>query len=86
MNGTLYSMGMLETGAGFMVAGLVGILFGLFLEQGGLGSSRRLTAVFYWKDMTLVKVMFTAMAVALVGCHYVVRLGWLSPAGVSPVV
>lgn len=79
MTGTLYSLGMLQTGAGFMTAGLIGVMFGLFLEQAGFGSSRKLTSVFYFKDMTVVKVMLTAMAVAMVGYRYLTRLGWLAP-------
>lgn len=79
MNGTLYALDLLQSGAGFMVAGLIGILFGLFLEQSGFGSSRRLTGVFYLRDMTVLKVMLTAIVVTLVGYHYLVALGWLSP-------
>jgi thiosulfate/3-mercaptopyruvate sulfurtransferase len=79
MTGTLYGMQLLNAPAGFMMAGLIGLLFGLFLEQAGFGSSRKLTAVFYFKDMTVLKVMFTAIAVALVGYHYLVAFGWLDP-------
>ncbi len=82
MNGTLYALDLLQSGAGFMVAGLIGILFGFFLEQAGLGSSRRLTGVFYLRDMTALKVMLTTVVVTLVGYHYLVALGWLSPAQV----
>lgn len=80
MNGTLYALDLLQSGAGFMVAGLIGILFGFFLEQAGFGSSRKLTAVFYFRDMAVIKVMLTAAVVCLVGYHYLVALGWLSPA------
>lgn len=79
MSGTLYATNLLQTGAGFMTSCLVGILFGLFLEQAGFGSSRRLTGIFYFRDMTVLKVMFTAIAVALIGYHYVVGFGWLAP-------
>ena len=84
MNGTLYALDLLQSGAGFMVAGLIGILFGLFLEQAGFGSSRRLTGVFYLRDMTVLKVILTAVVVTLVGYHYLVALGWLSPDQVYP--
>ena len=82
MNGTLYSLGLLQSGAGFMVAGLIGILFGLFLEQAGFGSSRRLAGVFYLREMAVFKVMLTAVVVSLVGYQYLVALGWLSEAQV----
>ena len=82
MNATLYAMDALQTGTGFMMACLLGILFGFFLEQAGFGSSRRLTGIFYFKDMAVLKVMFTAVVVAMVGYHYLVALGWLRPAHV----
>lgn len=44
-----------------------GILFGLFLERAGFGSSKKLTAMFYLKDFAVLRVMFTAVVVAMVG-------------------
>ena len=78
MSGTLYATGALQTGVGFMISGLLGILFGFFLEQAGFGSSRKLTGIFYFRDMAVLKVMFTAVIVAMVGVHYLLALGWLS--------
>jgi 3-mercaptopyruvate sulfurtransferase SseA len=82
MNTTMFASGLLETGAGLGAALLVGLLFGLFLEQAGFGSSRRLTGVFYFRDMTVVKVMFAAVVTCLVGYQYAVAFGWLAPSGV----
>ena len=82
MNGTLFSLDLLNTPVGFLVAGLIGLLFGFFLEQAGFGSSRKLTGIFYFKDMAVLKVMFTAIVVALVGYRYLTALGWLQPADV----
>lgn len=79
MNGTLYALDLLQSSGGFMIAGLIGILFGIFLEQAGFGSSRKLTAVFYFRDMAVLKVMLSAVVVCLVGYRYLVALGWLSP-------
>jgi len=79
MSGTLYAMDLLQSGTGFMIAGLIGILFGFFLEQAGFGSSRKLTAIFYFRDMAVLKVMFTAVIVALLGYRYLVAMGWLIP-------
>jgi hypothetical protein len=42
----------------------IGILFGFFLEAGGLGSPRKLTAQLSMRDWTVFKVMFTAIVVA----------------------
>jgi len=82
MTGTLYSMGLLDSVCGLAAAGLIGLLFGLFLEQAGFGSSRKLVSVFYFRDMSVIKVMFTAVVTALVGYQYLVAWGWLEPNGI----
>jgi uncharacterized membrane protein YedE/YeeE len=48
---------------------LFGFFFGLFLERGGLGDPHKLTGVFYLKDFTVPKVMFTAIVVASTGLY-----------------
>jgi hypothetical protein len=45
----------------------LGAGFGFCLERAGFGSARKLTAVFYFYDMAVVKVMFTAIVTAMVG-------------------
>jgi rhodanese-related sulfurtransferase len=45
---------------------LVGLAFGATLEMAGFGNSKKLAAQFYFKDMTVFKVMFTAIIVACV--------------------
>lgn len=45
----------------------LGLAFGFSLERGGLAGARKLTAVFYFYDMTVVKVMFTAVVTAMAG-------------------
>jgi rhodanese-related sulfurtransferase len=45
---------------------LIGIAFGAVLEMAGFGNSRKLAAQFYFKDMTVLKVMFTGIIVAMV--------------------
>jgi hypothetical protein len=44
---------------------LLGVGSGFALERAGLGSARKLTAVFYLWDMVAVKVMFTAIVTAM---------------------
>ncbi len=44
----------------------IGFAFGYVLEIAGFGNSPRLAAQFYFKDMTVLKVMFTAIIVAMV--------------------
>jgi len=50
----------------FVVYGLIGVLFGAALETAGFGNSTKLAAQFYFKDLTVFKVMFTAIIVACV--------------------
>ena len=45
---------------------LIGLGFGASLEMAGFADSRRLAAQFYFKNMTVLKVMFTAIVTAMV--------------------
>ena len=45
---------------------IVGFSFGYVLEIAGFGNSKKLAAQFYFKDMTVLKVMFSAIIVAMV--------------------
>jgi rhodanese-related sulfurtransferase len=49
-----------------LVFGAIGFGFGAALEMGGFGDTRKLAGQFYFKDMTVLKVMFTGIAVAAV--------------------
>ncbi len=53
----------------FAIFLLLGFAFGVVLELSGFGDSRRLAAQFYLRDMTVLKVMFTGIAVAAVLIH-----------------
>jgi rhodanese-related sulfurtransferase len=44
---------------------LIGVAFGAVLESAGFGNSKKLAAQFYFKDLTVFKVMFTAIIVAM---------------------
>jgi len=62
----------------FIVTSLVlGFFFGFFLERAGFSSALKLTAQFYFRDFAVLKVMFTAIIVAMVGIAYFAMLGWL---------
>ena len=50
----------------YVVFGLIGFAFGFTLEMSGFGNSRKLAAQFYFTEMTVLKVMFTAIIVAMV--------------------
>jgi thiosulfate/3-mercaptopyruvate sulfurtransferase len=80
---TLYSLDALQTPVAFFLAFLIGLGFGTALEQAGFGSSRRLSAIFYFQDMTVLKVMFTAVITAMLGLSYCFALGLLKPGDVN---
>ena len=44
----------------------IGFGFGFALEKAGFGNANKIAAQFYLHDMTVLKVMFTAIAVAMV--------------------
>jgi rhodanese-related sulfurtransferase len=50
----------------YVVFLLIGFAFGYVLEIAGFGNSRKLAAQFYFKDMTVLKVMFGAIITAMV--------------------
>jgi hypothetical protein len=56
---------------------LIGIAFGVALERAGLGSARKLTGQFYLTDLTVFKVMFTAIVTTMLGLFWLARLGFI---------
>ncbi len=63
--------------ADLAIALALGVGFGVALERAGFGSARRLTAVFYFWDMAVVKVMFTAVVTTMVGLFGLAAAGLL---------
>ena len=63
--------------ASLVVAFLIGIGFGFFLERAGFGSARKLVSQFYLNDLAVFKVMFTAIVTAMLGVTYLAWAGWL---------
>ncbi|MFZ5558276.1 MAG: DUF6691 family protein [Pseudomonadota bacterium] len=59
------------------IAFAIGIGFGFLLERAGFGGARKLTAVFYFYDMAVLKVMFTAIVTTLAGLFLLSAAGWL---------
>jgi uncharacterized membrane protein YedE/YeeE/rhodanese-related sulfurtransferase len=60
-----------------LTAVVLGFLFGFSLERGGFGNARKLAGQFYLHDMTVFKVMFTAILVAMVGLYTLAGVGWV---------
>jgi rhodanese-related sulfurtransferase len=50
----------------YLVFGVIGFFFGFVLEMSGFGNSKKLAAQFYFKDLTVLKVMFGAIVTAMV--------------------
>jgi len=77
MNAPLFKFGMFGDETSLVVAFVIGIAFGFFLERAGFGSARKLSAQFYFTDMTVFKVMFTAIVTAMIGLFYLSWAGFL---------
>lgn len=61
----------------YTIAMVIGIGFGYTLESAGFGKSTKLAAQFYFTDMTVFKVMFTGIIVAMVLVFGSSAMGWL---------
>src|SRR5512144_952575 len=74
----------------YVLFGLIGFAFGFTLEMSGFGDSRKLAAQFYFTELTVLKVMFTAIVTAMVLLFGAVGLGildfnqvWVNPTYLS---
>jgi len=56
---------------------LTGIAFGMFLEKAGFGNARKLVQQFYFSDMSMFKVLFSAIITAMVGIYWLSYFGLL---------
>lgn len=70
----------------YLLFGGIGFAFGYTLESAGFGDSTKLAGQFYFRELTVLKVMFTAIAVAMVLTFGAVGLGvldfgqvWVNP-------
>ena len=74
MTGPLYMWGVISYGTSLGLGVLIGFAFGLFLERSGFGDARVLVDIFYFRDMRVLKVMFSAIVTAMVS---LLVLSWL---------
>lgn len=65
------------------LAVVIGIGMGFFLERAGFGSAKKLVGQFYLHDMTVFKVMFTAIVTAMTGIFILSSVGFLDLGQVS---
>ena len=68
---------MLPPVAEFLPVLFIGLLFGIALEVAGFGNSRVLASQFYFHDMRVFKVMFTAIITAATGVAILTTVGLL---------
>jgi len=61
----------------FIVALIIGIFFGVILEQAGFSTSKKLVGLFYGYDFTVLRVFFTAGIVAMIGVIALEHFGLL---------
>jgi len=66
-----------SSGIDYIVAFIIGIGFGFALESGGFGNSKKLAWQFYFRDLTVFKVMFTAIVTGMTGIIFMDAFGWL---------
>ena len=69
--------GALGATATLMTAPVLGFGFGWCLERAGLGSARKLAGQFCLTDLTVFKVMFSALLTAMLGAFWLDRFGIL---------
>jgi len=69
----------------------IGFGFGFILESSGFGDARRLAAQFYFRELRVLKVMFTAIIVAMTLIFWSTALGlldydelWVNPTYLWP--
>lgn len=77
MNAPLYEVGLFGEGTALVFALGLGIVFGWFLERGGMGNANKLAGQFYLTDLAVFKVMFSAIVTTLLGLYWLSKLGWL---------
>jgi len=68
--GPLIPNGVIPTEWNFVIAILIGIVFGFTLEASGFSSSRKIVGTFYGYDFAVLEVFFTAALVAMIGVYY----------------
>ncbi len=75
----------------YLVYVAIGFAFGFILESAGFGDARKLAAQFYFRELTVLKVMFTAIIVAMTLIFLSTALGlldydevWVNPTYLWP--
>ena len=77
MSMPLVPSGIIPDSYGLIIALCTGIGMGFFLERAGFGSARKLVGQFYLFDMSVFKVMFTAIVTAMTGIFLLSTFGFM---------
>jgi rhodanese-related sulfurtransferase/uncharacterized membrane protein YedE/YeeE len=80
MINTFFGTQSMDSIGAWTAALIIGIFFGVSLEKAGFGSSKRLAGIFYLRDLAVLKVMFTALVVAMMGLSVAFWIGLVDPA------
>ena len=74
MTGPLYMNGAFGYTTYMALAVVIGFLFGFVLERAGFGDARNIVNMFYFRDMRVLRVFFSAIVTAMVG---LIVLSWI---------
>lgn len=77
MNAPFFKFEYFNTDVSLIIAFVIGIAFGFALERGGFGRATILAAQFYFTNMRVLKVMFTAIVTAMLGIFFLSVIGFL---------
>ena len=77
MNAPFYKFDYFNADVSLIIAFVIGIAFGIALEKGGFGKATILTSQFYFTNMRVLKVMFTAIVTAMLGLYFLSVMGFV---------
>lgn len=77
MNAPFFKFEYFNSDVSLIIAFIIGIAFGIALEKGGFGRATILASQFYFTNMRVLKVMFTAIVTAMLGLHFLSVIGFV---------
>jgi uncharacterized protein len=77
MNAPFFKFEYFNTDVSLVIAFAIGIAFGIALEKGGFGRATILASQFYFTNMRVLKVMFTAIVTAMLGLYFLSVFGFV---------
>ena len=67
-----------SSSTGLVLAAVFGTLFGILLNKGRVTDYNVIVNFFRFKDMTVLKVMLTAITVGSIGVYLLARIDWIA--------